>query len=283
MTGKMIECAITTVETGHAPSLQPEFSEILSKQLPVSHFFSTRKGGISTGNYTSLNLGAFCGDDPVAVTKNRKILCDTIGIDIDRLIVPRELHDNEIREIDPAFFNLSKEEQLNFVSTCDALITNMHGVCLAVSTADCVPVLLYDKKLRIIAAVHAGWRGVAKRILPMTIQLMQAKYHSEVEDIIAVTGPCISVDSYQVNQDVINEFQSIFKEDEMSHILQIKENGTFFIDLKKAVLIQCKTENLLDENIEIHSGCTFQTSELYFSARRDSVYSGRMLSGIFLR
>ena len=259
-----------------------EFSEILLKESPVSHFFSTRRGGVSTGNYASLNLGAFCGDDPVVVAENRRILCDMIGIDVDRLIVPRELHDNEIKEIDLAFFDLSKEEQLNFVSTCDALITNMQGVCLAVSTADCVPVLLYDKKLRIIAAVHAGWRGVVKKILPMTIQLMQTKYNSEVEDIIAVTGPCISVDSYQVNRDVVGEFQSIFREDEMSHILRTKENGTFFIDLKKAILIQCKKENLLDKNIEIHPGCTSQMNELYFSARRDSVYSGRMLSGIFL-
>ena len=156
-------------------------------------------------------------------------------------------------------------------------------VCLAVSTADCVPILLYDKKLRIIAAVHAGWRGVVKKILPMTIQLMQAKYNSKVEDIIAVTGPCISVDSYLVNQDAVNEFQSIFEKDEMSQILRKKENGTLFIDLKKAVLIQCKKANLLDESIEIHSGCTFQMSELYFSVRRDSIYSGRMLAGIFLR
>jgi YfiH family protein len=260
-----------------------EFSTILSKEPPISHFFSTRRGGASTGNYASLNLGAFCGDDPAVVAKNRKILCNTIGIDVDRLIVPRELHDNEIKEIEPSFFNLSKEEQLNFVSTCDALITNMREVCLAVSTADCVPILLYDKKLRIVAAVHAGWKGVVKKILPMTIELMQTKYNSNVEDIIAATGPCISVDLYQVNQDVVNEFQSVFGKDEMSHILQTKENGTLFIDLKKAVLIQCKKANLLDENVEIHSGCTFQTGELYFSARRDSVYSGRMLSGIFLR
>jgi len=260
-----------------------EFSKILSKQQPVSHFFSTRRGGVSTGNYTSLNLGAFCGDDPVAVAENRKILCDSIGIDVDRLIVPRELHNNEIREIAPAFFNLSKEEQLNFVSTCDALITNIRGVCLAVSTADCVPILLYDKKLQIIAAVHAGWRGVVKKILPMTIQLMQEKYNSKVEDIIAVTGPCISADSYQVNQDVVDEFQSVFGEDEMLHILLEKENDALFIDLKKAILLQCKIANLLDENVEIHTGCTFQMSELYFSARRDSVYSGRMLAGIFLR
>ena len=260
-----------------------EFSEILTKELLVSHFFSIRKGGVSTENYTSLNLGAFCGDDPVAVVENRRILCDAIGIDVDRLIVPRELHNNEIKEIDPAFFDLSKKEQLHFVSTCDALITNIRGICLAVSTADCVPVLLYDKKLRVIAAVHAGWRGVVKKILPMTIQLMQTKYNSEVENIIAVTGPCISVDSYQVNRDVVGEFQSVFREDEMLHIVRTKGNGTLFIDLKKAILIQCKKENLLDENIEIHPGCTFQMNELYFSARRNSVYSGRMLSGIFLR
>ncbi len=260
-----------------------EFSGILSKEMPVSHFFSTKKGGVSTGNYASLNLGAFCGDDSISVATNRKILCDKIGIDFDRLIIPRELHNNEIREIGSGFFNLSQNERLDFVSTCDALVTNLPQVCLAVTTADCVPVLLYDRKLQVIAAVHAGWRGVVKRILPMTIQLMKTKYQSRTEDIVAVSGPCISVDSYQVNQDVVGEFLPVFGEERMSRILKVGDGDSLFIDLKEAILVQCEEENLLMENVEIHSGCTFRMSDSYFSARRDSIHSGRMLSGIFIK
>ena len=259
-----------------------EFSKILSKEPAVTHFFTTRSGGVSEGAYSSMNLGLFCGDNPVSVDENRKILCEALDIAPRRLIVPREVHGNNVYKIEENFLTLSDEEQQTCLSACDALITAIPRVCPAVTTADCVPVLLYDKKEKSIAAVHAGWKGVVKEILPITIQQMEQAYHSRPENMIAVTGPAIGVKSYQVNQDVVDAFQTVFNEKDMQHLLYKGNGNTLFIDLKKALFIQCQKAGILVQNIEIHPDCTYLQKERYFSARRDSIHSGRMLSGIML-
>lgn len=258
-----------------------EYSSILSGEKSIIHFFTTRTGGSGEGKYASFNLGMYCNDNPATVIKNRKILCNKIGIDEERLIIPNETHSANVKKIDSDFFGLPANKKTEYFSECDALLTNVKGVCLGVTTADCVPVLLYDKKTKSVAAVHAGWRGIVKKIIPATIQKMADFYASDPINILAAIGPCISNKNYEVSEELIENFKLVFNSEIMSQITETTE-GKFYIDLRKAAYYQCFLSRIPHLQIEIHPHCTYKMPDLYFSARRDSFNCGRMLSGIML-
>ena len=114
----------------------------LSEDCNISHFVTTRQGGVSKGAYASFNPGEYSGDNPEAVRANRKLLSDAIGIPTERIFAPFQVHGAEIRSIEPSFLSLPLEEQQLYMHGVDALVTDVPEVCIAVSTADCVPVLL---------------------------------------------------------------------------------------------------------------------------------------------
>ncbi|MBO4807054.1 MAG: peptidoglycan editing factor PgeF [Paludibacteraceae bacterium] len=256
-----------------------EQCDLFGRQENLRHFFTTVEGGCSNGNYSTFNLGAYCGDLPENVKANRKILCQELNISPERLIVPREIHKDGIFLIDESFFEKDEEERIQTLLESDALITRMKGICLGVTTADCVPILLYAPKTKIIAAVHAGWRGIACEIIAKAIECFE-QMGAERDELIACTGPCISVDAYQVGKELIDGFSLVFSAEEMSQIC-IKKGDGFHADLRNAAYIQLKNAGIDAKNISIHSGCTF-SDKRYFSARRQTVQSGRLLSGILL-
>ncbi|HOI26878.1 MAG TPA: peptidoglycan editing factor PgeF [Paludibacteraceae bacterium] len=259
-----------------------EYSSLLSKKCGVTHFFSTIEGGVGTGTYATFSLGAYCGDDPQTVAANRKILCDGLGIAPDHLIVPHEVHSNDSCCIDESFFEKTEEGRLAYLDACDALVTTLPGVCVAVTTADCVPVLLCDADQRVVMAVHAGWKGVFNGIVPKFIKEMVLKYGSSLSSICAVTGPCISGPFYEVSQDLVDKFATVFPENEMKAIVH-KSGSSVYLDLRKAVEFQFQNAGIAPENYEIHPGCTYSQPDRYFSARRQGFYSGRLLTGIMLK
>lgn len=127
--------------------------------------FSTgRRGGYGKGAYASFNVDAHCGDDERDVRLNRDLLCRALGLETSRLIMPRQVHGTCVRRIDEAFFLLSDAARAALLEGVDAVTTDLPGVCVSVSTADCIPILLYDGAHHAVGAVHAGWRGTAARI-----------------------------------------------------------------------------------------------------------------------
>jgi len=146
---------------------------VLSEDCNISHFVTTRQGGVSEGAYASFNPGEYSGDNPEAVRANRKLLSDVLGIPSERIFVPFQVHGAEIRSIEPFFLSLPLEEQQLYMHGVDALVTNVPGVCIAVSTADCVPVLLYAPDVKTVAAIHAGWRGTVQRIFASLLMNME--------------------------------------------------------------------------------------------------------------
>lgn len=256
-----------------------EQCELFGRPKGVLHFFSTVEGGCSVGNYASLNLGAYCGDLPENTMANRKLLCREIGIETNRLVIPREVHKDGICLIDNRFFQLNEEEQSAFLSQIDALVSRMTGVCLGITTADCVPVLLYAPQAQTIAAIHAGWRGIACEIIAKTIRKM-SEMGAETNEIIACTGPCISAEAYQVGAELIHAFAPIFTREEMARICFQTADGTH-ADLRLAANLQLENAGIPADKIAIHPGCTFNDHR-YFSARRQGVESGRMVSGIMM-
>jgi len=253
----------------------------LEKFPEISHFTTTRQGGVSSGNYASLNVSEYAGDENACVAKNRMLLSDCLQISPSQIIIPFQTHGDEIKIIPTDFFNFSTQERTFFLHGVDALITNFSDFCIGITTADCVPVLLYDPINKVVAAIHAGWRGTVLSIVEKTIRKMQYHFSSKPEEIYAAIGPCIGKDMYEVGPEVVDAFEengfpmkviSFFNE----------KTAKFHIDLAKANEYVLKKSGVYLNNIEVASVCTFENSDTFFSARKLGIHSGRMVSVIML-
>lgn len=258
-----------------------QFSK-LSEDCNVSHFITTRIGGVSQGAYSSFNVGEYCGDDVVAVRTNRELLSEVIGIPCEHIFTPFQIHGAEVYSIDTSFLSLSREEQQQCLYGFDALVTDVPNICIAVSTADCVPVLLYAPDVKVVAAIHAGWRGTVQQIVKKTVQYLVDNYAIEVRQLKAGIAPSISQESFEVGEEVVEAFRSTGID--MECILQRNmKTGKAHIDLWEANRIQLLACGLSPENIEVAGICTYIHHEEFFSARRLGIKSGRILSGIMLK
>lgn len=243
-------------------------------------FTTTREGGVSSGNYSSFNLSPYSGDQPGFVSQNLKILAGKIDVNPANIIIPYQTHGAEIRKIDTAFLSLSDSEKSALLSGVDALITDVRGVCLAVTTADCVPVFLFDPIKQIVAVIHAGWRGTCSKIVASAIDAMQQNFDSLPADIYAVIGPSVSGTVYNVGDELLDAFSAAgFPVDEIFQ----RRSGSLYLDLWMANKWLMLESGLDSEKIEIAGRCTYTESDTFFSARKLGIASGRMLSGIVLQ
>lgn len=242
----------------------------------VTAFSTTRYGGCSTGNYASFNINRYCSDDEENIRKNRQLLCQTLGIEDHRLIMPHQVHETRVANIDEAFFSLTADERQEVVEGVDALMTNLEGVCIGVSTADCIPVLLYDSNHQAVCAIHAGWRGTVKRIVVKAIEAMTDTYGTQPQQLVAQIGPGIHLDNFEVGDEVYEAFQQAgFPMEQIS-----KRYNKWHIDLPACNRLQLIAAALSPQNIKVSPVCTFQQSADYFSARRLGINSGRIFTGI---
>ena len=215
----------------------------------------------------------FTGDNPALFSDSRKQLATKLGIQPEQLVFPRQTHGNGVVEIQ----NISPKEW----SDTDALISNQPGICICVQTADCVPILLFDKKNRVISVVHAGWRGTAKRIVEKTVLKMQKNYGSQPENILAAIGPSIGIQNYEVGDEVISEIRKNIPCAEQT--FQQTKPGKYQLNLWEANRFILKEKGISDKNIQVFGECSFALTNKYFSARRDGIETGRMVSGMILR
>lgn len=214
----------------------------------------------------------FTGDSSEIFKKNRKLLSTKLNIKSSQLIFPRQTHTNCVAEI----LDIPETE----IEDTDALVTNQPGICLCVQTADCVPILLFDPIKKVIAAVHAGWRGTVNRIVEGTIQKMIQQYKSSPENILVAIGPSIGPEIYEVGDDVVKAVKKSITNYEIT--LSKNSTGKFHFNLweaNKQILLE---NGILTENIEILGECSFQNSSKYYSARKQGIETGRMVSGIML-
>lgn len=260
----------------------------------VKAFSTTRHGGVSEGNYASLNINEYCGDSKANTDANRLLLANELGIDANHIIMPHQTHGVESRIIGEEFATLPDGVKKMLLEGVDAVMTNIPGMCIGVSTADCIPVLLYDEEHHAAAAIHAGWRGTQARIVHKAVQEMRMAYQTDPTKLKAVIGPGISLDNFEVGDEVYAAFeQAAF---DMSTIAEerIKRNPNaddpakaferkWHINLPLAN-IQMLTHNGVDEANIINTGiCTFDNTDNYFSARRLGIESGRIYTGIIIR
>ena len=244
---------------------------ILKPYSNIFAFSTTRHGGCGEGVYGTFNCTYYCGDKPESVSANLEILASVLWVRPQVFVIPRQTHTTQIRIIK----DVPKPEDLQDV---DAVVTHLNGFCLCVSTADCVPVLLYDTSRHVIAAIHAGWRGTVGRIVEKTIEVMKSHYGSEAKDIVACIGPSISLESFEVGDEVYASFEEAGFD--MSRIA--RKYAKWHLDLWEANRLQLLSQGVLPGHIEVAGICTYQQHEDFFSARRLGIQSGRILSGIMM-
>ena len=230
-------------------------SKKISKFKIIKHGFFNQRGGVSKGIYESLNCGLGSRDKKKDVINNLKIVCKKIGAKYEKLVLLNQVHSNK-------FFFIKKNHNFNKNIEADSVITNVKNVAIGILTADCVPVLIYDHDKKIISAIHAGWKGAYKGVINKTINFL-IKNGSDLKNLIAVIGPCISEKNYEIKKKFKDKF---IKRDPINRkFFKIKKNKTYFC-LNKYVYSQLR--NLGIKNLEVINKDTFERKNNFFSARR---------------
>ncbi len=205
-----------------------------------------------------------------------------LSIDDARLIIPHQTHTDRILRVDNRFLQLSSTEKAEQLEGIDAVITDVPGICIGVSTADCIPVLLYDTDRKAVASIHAGWRGTVKRIVSKTITAMSEAFATNPQHLKAVIGPGISCERFEVGDEVYNEFLSAGFD--MNRIARQQEK--WHLDLWECNRMQLLECGLSAENIHVERICTFCNTDILFSARveqRGGEKCGRNFNAIMLK
>lgn len=265
--------------------------ELLSYDLGgnVRAFSTMRGGGYSRGAYATFNANAYCGDDERHVARNRALLCGELGLPAENLIIPHQVHGDRVLKVDARFFAGDGDARRSALEGADAVMTDLPRVCVSVSTADCIPVLLHDGVHHVVAAVHAGWRGTVLRIAETTLAAMHETYGTNPSDVRAVIGPGISLDAFEVGDEVYEAFSLAgFPMDAVARRFPVRSAAhasvpdKWHIDLWAANRLSLERAGVCAARILQAGVCTYTHSDRFFSARRLGIRSGRILNGIFL-
>lgn len=226
---------------------------------------STRHGGISPAPYQSLNTGWSTADTDENTYSNRQRLLSIFGAHHHQLVSSHQVHGNAVLMADkPGRFD-----------GYDAIITKEKGLLLSVSVADCTPVLVVDPVTTAVAAIHAGWRGTVAGIVSKTIEAMHEHFETEPKNCLAFIGTCIDECSFEVDADVADHFDSLFKRWD-------EQRQKFFIDIKNANRQQLLDAGLFEAHIEVSPYSTMLHIADYFSHRAEKGLTGRFMGLIGL-
>lgn len=246
----------------------------------AAHGFSTRLGGVSPAPWDSLNLGANRGDQAANVAENFRRFCAAIGTDPNSIVKNHQVHGDLVRPVTHADVMASPE--LPGVFEADGLITDVPGLCLTIFSADCIPVLLYDPKRRVIAAAHAGWRGTALGIAARAAERMQSDYGCAPEDIRAAIGPGISTCCFETHADVPDGLRAGLGPESGAYITPLPKLEKFSVDLKGANRLWLLRAGLAPEHIAVCSACTACDNRDFWSHRLLGNVRGSMAAMIQL-
>jgi YfiH family protein len=269
------------------------------------HGFSTRKGGSSRAYCADdapgdLNLGFTAADDREIVDRNRRLLVEAVTGNPDTpLITLRQVHSSVV------VVGAVADAGGNHLHKGDGLMTEQPGLLLGIQTADCIPVLVADKRRRVVAAFHAGWRGTVKRIVEAGVGRMRLEFGSRPEDLVAAIGPGVGACCYAVGEEVLSSFESqfvyareLFREVYDTDPVRNKYPMLFLtqrapghsnigpslhVDLIEANRRQLLAAGLKPKSIQLTGGCTSCQPDLFFSHRASRGHAGRMMSVIGIR
>ena len=239
--------------------------------------FSTRAGGASEGAYESLNLGLSTDDKAARVRENRRRLGAALGFAPDQWVVAGQVHGDHIL----------RAEEAGLVRGYDGLVTERAGLLLCISAADCAAVLMADPEAGVAGACHSGWRGTVQRISAKTVGEMSA-LGARPERVRAYVSPCISLDHFEVGEEVAERFDEAFVRrpssavNEAPNAQQQQQQHKPHVDLKAAIAAQLRDAGVPEEHIEVSPHCTIGDRDTFFSHRASGGVTGRMMGVIGL-
>jgi polyphenol oxidase len=242
--------------------------DILSRYPSIGHFVTDRRT-LPEGEEFTLSFSSHADKD--FIRKNRAALATAIGLPSEALVFPSQVHKTRI-------VNVTRETLKEELMETDALITAEPDICVAVMSADCVPILLYDTQHDVVAAVHSGWRGTVAKILTLTLEEMRSRFGTKGSHIVAGIGPSVSQESYEVGGEVVEAVRNSFKDKDL---MITKPNDKANLDLWKANRIQLLEFGVTEKNIEVSDLCSVKNNAHFFSARKGD--AGRFAAGIYLK
>lgn len=260
----------------------PHYQFELFKAYPqIRHYVATRKGGVSTGQFDSLNIGLGTADERVNILENRRRIAQMMGIADEQLIFPNQQHESNIQVITQEKVTKGQHWLSDHLTCTDALISQEKGICISAISADCVPLLMFDPVRQVIGAVHAGWRGTVKKIAQKTVLQMQELMGCQPADLLIGIGPSIGPERYEVGTTVIEAVEQAFGT-KTGLIHHENNEGKGFFDLWEANKRQLLEVGVQADHIEVSGLCTLTHSDTFFSARHFKGKGGRFASGIML-
>ena len=248
----------------------------------VTSAFSTRLGGVSEGYYSSLNLSFDRGDDPARVLENFKRIGASMGVNVEDMVLSKQTHTTNVRVVTAEDKGKGIMQERNYTDV-DGMITNVPGICLVTSYADCVPLYFVDPVKKAIGLSHSGWRGTVGKIGKNTVQLMQENFGSKPEDLLAAVGPSVCMDCYEVSEDVIEQFKEAFEKKYCEDLFYKKENGKYQLNLWKANELIFLESGILPEHMAITNVCTHCNSKILYSHRTMGNNRGNLCAFLALK
>ena len=257
-------------EKNHVPYIQ--FKNLSATGI-VKHGFSTRKGGVSTGIFSSMNLNFKRGDDPDAVMENYRRMAAALNMRVEDMVLSDQTHTTNVRVITEEDRGKGILKPQDY-SDVDGMITNVPGIVLVTSYADCVPLYFVDPVRKAIGLSHSGWKGTVGYIGQKTVEKMHEVYGSEPKNIVAAIGPSICQSCYEVSDDVAEAFRANFTADEAADILLDKGNGKYQLDLWRANWYVLTDAGILPEHLSVTDLCTACHPDLLWSHRKTNGQRG---------
>lgn len=238
------------------------------------HAFFTRRGGISSGAYASLNFSVAVGDLAENVQENLARAARALGVDPERVYFLSQVHGREVRVLTGGESRLEVLHERG-----DAVIGTRSDLACAVRVADCAPILIGDAATGAVAAIHAGWRGTVRGVVAAAVEQLRGRLGGPGE-LIAAIGPHISVAAFEVSGDVAAELAGAAPDE---NVVDRTRGPRPHVDLRRILRAQLQKLGLDDTCIDDVGGCTVGEPDLYFSYRRDGRQSGRHLAAIVPR
>lgn len=237
----------------------------------IAFGFNTRKGGVSSGVYESMNLSLTLPDDSEKVRKNYELWLQSLGVSPRNVVMGLQTHTNHVERVDER--NKGQGLFRKRMKDVDGLITNVPGVALVTYHADCTPVYLYDPVEKTIGMVHAGWRGTVQEIAGVAVRKMQEEFGSNPENMVAMIGPCISQEHFECDLDVVDAVRAMpVNAGEMISYDEVKQK--YHVSIAGVNRLVLQAAGIPKENIDMQDSCTYGNPELYYSHRRDGKRRG---------
>lgn len=244
--------------------------------------FSTRVGGVSENEFSTMNLSFSRGDDKSKVMENFRIIADTLGISVNDMVMTYQTHTTNVCVAKEKYKGMGIIKDYEY-SDIDGMVTDKENLVIVTSFADCVPIFIVDKKKRVIGASHSGWKGTVGNITKSTIKLMKEEYECDVKDCIAFIGPSICKACYEVSEDLYESFSTQYSSEEMSRMFEEKFNGKYMLDLHEANRINLISEGFDADAIYTTDVCTACNSDKIFSHRKSGGKRGGMCGFLWIK